>query len=55
MYRSIINDYLTIIELKNDNLLSMYFKKKFMPLLCLDMHDNFQLKKSFMNKQIFNE
>jgi len=32
----------------------MYFEKNFMPLLCLDIHDNFQLKKSFKDKQIFN-
>jgi hypothetical protein len=32
----------------------MYFKKQFSPLVRLDMHGNFQLKKSLVYQIIFN-
>jgi hypothetical protein len=32
----------------------MYFEKKNSSLLCLDMHNTFQLKKSLMYEQIFS-
>jgi len=32
----------------------MHFEKKISSLLCLDMHNNFQLKKSLMDQQIFS-